>query len=63
MKDEHIQKLIDDTKKNIIQGKENAKKIEDKLKDISDYLESFFGPMNEEREKAFEEYIKELKKK
>lgn len=54
MNENYIQREIEEVEKNKIQGKGNAKKNEQKLKDISDYLDSFFGPVSEESIREFE---------
>lgn len=55
MNKEYIQKEIEKVKQNQIQGKENARAIEQRLREISDYLDRFLGPVSEESIKEFEE--------
>ncbi len=40
-------------------GNENANRIEEKLRTISDYLDEVFGPVSEESIRAFDERCKQ----
>ena len=55
MQESYAKRQVELAKESIAKGKENARRIEQRLREISDYLDEFFGPVSEESIREFEQ--------
>ena len=55
MQESYANQQIELTKEKIAEGKKNADAIAQRLREISDYLDAFLGPVSEESIRDFEE--------
>ena len=64
MHESYVKQQIELAKAQKVEGAENARRIEERLKEISDYLDELFGPVSEESIRDFNlRYEKNHKKK
>ena len=63
MQESNAERQIELAKEKIAEGKENASRIEQRLREISDYLDEFFGPVSEKTIRNFEQRFRKTRQK